>query len=233
MLTQSLESAQEKIEGFNFDARKHVLEFDDVLNFQRKIFYGRRREILLGSDEAVRAYIAEISLNGDETERNQVEQKMAQAAPEHIAALRGVILQAMDMFWVEHLETMDYMRASVNLRAYGQRDPLVEYKREGLRMFKDMELAIALEILKLISQIDFAGMSAQAQVPVAPKLVETREGAEGLTAEVPAVSSSSAPTTSDGSKIGRNDPCPCGSGKKYKACGLIDTEEHRKRMENK
>jgi preprotein translocase subunit SecA len=234
MITKSLESAQEKIEGFNFDARKHVLEFDDVLNFQRKIFYGRRREILLGSVEAVRAYVAEVSLSGDEEERAKVEEKMSKAAPEHIVALRAVILQAMDMYWVEHLETMDYMRASVNLRAYGQRDPLVEYKREGLRMFKDMELAIALEVLKLIPQIDFAGMSAQVPASVSPKLVETREGAEELTAEAPVASStSSASTTPDGTKIGRNDPCFCGSGKKYKACGLVDSEEHKRNMQNK
>ncbi len=212
MITRSLEGAQQKIEGFNFDARKHVLEFDDVLNFQRKIFYGRRRDILLGKEDAIKNYVREMLVNADEPEKVKIEEKLNKADAGYLEVLRRVILQAMDMFWVEHLEVMDYMRSSVNLRAYGQRDPLVEYKREGLRLFKDMEISIGLEVLKLIPQIQPNASFFNAPV----QLTETMEGAKELTTESP--QSSSSPRSSDGEKIGRNDPCFCGSGKKYKNC---------------
>ncbi|HBD25099.1 MAG: preprotein translocase subunit SecA [Candidatus Zambryskibacteria bacterium RIFOXYD1_FULL_40_13] len=217
MITRSLEGAQEKIEGFNFDARKHVLEFDDVLNFQRKIVYARRRDILLGDDEAVKAYIQEILVDANEAERKSVEEKISKADSDYLRVLRRVILQSMDMYWVEHLEVMDYMRSSVNLRAYGQRDPLVEYKREGLQLFKSMEISIGQEVIKLIPQIQ---PSIKFDAPV--KLTETMEDAGGLTAEAPKPSESH--RAPDGSRVGRNDPCWCGAKKsdgvpiKYKNC---------------
>jgi preprotein translocase subunit SecA len=211
MITKSLENAQEKIEGFNFDARKHVLEFDDVLNFQRKIIYARRRDILLGSDSVVRDYIQSILIDVGDDERKVIEEKMTKADSEYLKVLRRVILQSIDMYWVEHLEVMDYMRSSVNLRAYGQRDPLVEYKHEGLRLFKDMEISVGQEILKLIPQIQ---PSIKFDAPV--KLTETMEGAKDISKET--VASEDSNRAPDGSKIGRNDPCYCGSGKKYKHC---------------
>ncbi|MEQ1500292.1 MAG: preprotein translocase subunit SecA [Parcubacteria group bacterium] len=227
MITRTLESAQEKIEGFNFDARKHVLEFDDVLNYQRKIFYGRRRDILLGKEDSIKSYVKEILVNVDEVEKAKIEEKLSGADSGYLNVLRRVILQSMDMFWVEHLEVMDYMRSSVNLRAYGQRDPLVEYKREGLKLFKDMEVSIGLEVLKIIPQIQPELSFYNAPV----KLTETMEDAQSLTVEAP--KSADVVRSSDGEKIGRNDPCFCGSGKKYKACGLLDTEEHKNRIQGK
>ena len=134
--------------------------------------------------------------------------------------LRRIILQAMDMYWIEHLEVMDYMRSSVNLRAYGQRDPLVEYKREGLKLFKEMEIAIVEEIKKLIPQIKSSEIFFDAPV----KLTEILEGAQNLTTEKAQSSQSLTPRTSEGEKIGRNDPCFCGAKKpdgtsiKYKNC---------------
>ncbi|MEI6843642.1 MAG: preprotein translocase subunit SecA [bacterium] len=228
MITKSLESAQEKIEGFNFDARKHVLEFDDVLNYQRKIFYGRRRDILLSDDSVVISYVNEIVGHASPEERERIEQKISGANSDYIKILRQVILQAMDMFWVDHLEMMDYMRSSVNLRAYGQRDPLVEYKREGLRLFKEMEFSTEQEVLKLIPQIQPNEIFFKAP----EKLVETRDGADALTAEATKASDKTN-TAPDGQKIGRNDPCFCGSGKKYKKCGELNTEEHQKNMASK
>jgi preprotein translocase subunit SecA len=214
MITKSLENAQQKIEGFNFDARKHVLEFDDVLNFQRKIMYTRRREILLGSHNVIKNHVKEL-YKKEENENAENTLTMDEATTDYIETLRRVILQAMDMYWIEHLETMDYMRSSVNLRAYGQRDPLVEYKREGLRYFKEMEIAIEEEIKKLISQIQ----PNTVILNNAPqKLVETQEGAQSLTVEAPQASNQETPRTAEGEKIGRNDPCFCGSGKKYKHC---------------
>jgi preprotein translocase subunit SecA len=225
MITRSLESAQEKIEGLNFDARKHVLEFDDVLNYQRKIMYGRRREVLLGDRERIINYIKEILAFATEDESKVIMDRLDNADSAYTETLRRVILQATDMYWVEHLEVMDYMRSSVNLRAYGQRDPLVEYKREGLRLFKEMEVSVANEIIKLIPQIKTNEVFFDEPV----KLKEIKDNSSSLTQET--VSSSSISVkNSEGDKVGRNDPCPCGSGKKYKSCGLINSEEHKKRM---
>ncbi|OHB13034.1 MAG: preprotein translocase subunit SecA [Candidatus Zambryskibacteria bacterium RIFCSPLOWO2_12_39_8] len=235
MITNSLESAQQKIEGFNFDTRKHVLEFDDVLNFQRKIMYSRRREILTGPDDAVKSYVlglyteAEGENAAGKLTLGEATTERATTALAMTATLRRVILQTIDMFWTEHLETMDYMRSSVNLRAYGQRDPLVEYKREGLQLFKTMEISIGQEILKLILQIQASGVASTEPV----RLTETREGAESLTAEGQMASQRETPRTADGEKIGRNDPCFCGSGKKYKKCGELNTEEHNRIMAQK
>ncbi len=227
MITKSLENAQEKIEGFNFDARKHVLEFDDVLNYQRKIFYGRRRDVLLGTVDSLKEYISEMTVSVGEEEKKLVDEKMSGADAAYMTALRRVILQAMDMFWIEHLEVMDYMRASVNLRAYGQRDPLVEYKREGLQLFKNMEIAIGQEILKLIPQIQPEKVFFNEPV----KLTESLEGDSVASLEVSRPQET--PRTSDGEKIGRNDPCFCGSEKKYKKCGELNTEEHQNMLKSK
>ncbi len=131
--------------------------------------------------------------------------------PAYVATLRRVVLQAIDMYWVEHLETMDYMRSSVNLRAYGQRDPLVEYKREGLQLFKDMEVSIEEEIKKLVPQI-----TTEVFVDTPRQFIEKREDSSSTSPQPSSVSPTA--KTPDGAKIGRNDPCFCGSGKKYKNC---------------
>lgn len=221
MITGSLEKAQERIEGFHFDARKNVLQFDDVLNYQRTIIYKRRRAILLNEDNAVETYLAGLLAKATDEEKSQIEGKRAEFGNEEfLAVVRMVILQSIDMFWVDHLEMMDYLRGSVNLRAYGQREPLVEYKKEGLLLFKAMEENIEDEILKLIPHI-----GKQITVEQEKNLQEIREGAEELTRETAVVSS--------GNEAGRNDPCPCGSGKKYKKCGLLNTEEHQKLMVSK
>ncbi len=211
MITKSLEGAQEKIEGFNFDARKHILEFDDVLNFQRKIMYARRNAILRGGDLEVKNYLAEILPTVTQEEREPVEKLLQNATPEYLANIRRLILQTIDMFWIDHLEMMDYMRSSVNLRAYGQRDPLVEYKREGLKLFKDMEFSIGLEIIKLIPQI----AQQQVKMEMPARLVEMNENA---TSAEERSTSALGHTTPDGRKLGRNDPCWCGSNKKFKYC---------------
>ncbi|MBX4210761.1 preprotein translocase subunit SecA [Candidatus Parcubacteria bacterium] len=225
LITRSLESAQKKIEGFNFDARKHVLQYDDVLNYQRKIVYERRRKILVGDLADVESYLAEVATGDDELQKVVEEKKKKLGSEPFLQTLRMVILQTIDMFWVEHLEVMDYMRSSVNLRAYGQRDPLVEYKREGLRLFKEMEDSTLDEVAKLIPHIggqEFASVAQNVQV--------IHKEAESITASAPnqSVARVQALKDQEGNKVGRNDPCPCGSGKKYKNCGLINAPEHQK-----
>lgn len=223
-ITRSIEQAQEKIEGFNFDARKHVLEFDDVLNYQRKIFYQRRSSILSGDPSVVQEYVEGVIAQLTEEDKVPLEQKLKEGGDALIPALRQVVLQTMDMYWVEHLEVMDYMRSSVNLRAYGQRDPLTEYKREGLRLFKEMEQSIEGQICRLIPQIQTNAIFAQETT----ELREAREGAEALTEE------RQISIQSSGQEAGRNDPCPCGAinpetGEvyKYKKCGMINAPYHK------
>ncbi|HEY4522870.1 MAG TPA: preprotein translocase subunit SecA [Candidatus Paceibacterota bacterium] len=142
MITKSLETAQKRIEGFNFDARKQVLAYDDVMNTQRLAIYARRRAALLGSAEEVEALARDLVVN-DETVKIAFDERQAALADAFIPLLRRLLLQVVDAFWLEHLETMEYMRRSVSLRAYGQRDPLIEYRREGLARFRQLESDIA------------------------------------------------------------------------------------------
>src|SRR3989339_620064 len=222
LITRSLETAQTKIEGFNFDSRKHILEYDDVLNYQRKLVYERRRAVLLGNQEMVQEKFNEV-IAGDEAAIKIIEEKIKLIGTEEFYRIAKILLlQSIDMFWVDHLEIMDYTRSSVNLRSYGQRDPLVEYKKEGLRLFKEMNEAINEQVLKILPNIG-AGAYAREE----EKLKDTQkhmtlagggvEDGEDNKEGVVAVSHKS-------DKIGRNDPCPCGAKKadgtpiKYKHC---------------
>ncbi|MEK7125858.1 MAG: preprotein translocase subunit SecA, partial [Patescibacteria group bacterium] len=135
MITKSLETAQERIEGFNFDSRKQVLAYDDVMNTQRLAIYARRRSALIGGNEEVEELV--LTLIGDGS--SALEAKRNELGDDFVPLLRRLLLQFTDMFWLEHLETMDYLRRSVSLRAYGQRDPLIEYRREGLSRFRQLE----------------------------------------------------------------------------------------------
>lgn len=154
MITRSLETAQTRIEGFNFDARKHVLEYDDVMNLHRKTVYERRRKMLVGRDDEVITELMNIVDQNDQGIMGVIKVKREMFGEVGFAGvLRRLSLQAIDMFWVEHLEAMDYLRSSVNLRAYGQRDPLVEYKREGLGLFKSMQVAINAQIINTLPNL--------------------------------------------------------------------------------
>ncbi|MBI2476245.1 MAG: preprotein translocase subunit SecA [Candidatus Taylorbacteria bacterium] len=246
LITRSLETAQTKIEGFNFDARKHVLEYDDVLNHQRTIIYGRRRNILRGSVAELEQTLFEMAGGDESLAKGVSDKKQAIGDEEFFRHLRRLMLQALDTFWIEHLEVMDYMRGSVNLRAYGQRDPLVEYKKEGLRLFKEMEAAAADQIVRLIPTVGGATAAVAPLEAERRRLAEVHEQAQtighrldevGLRPD--AVGSGDLESNrqhhgTQGStlnpekgrtfakvKVGRNDPCPCGavnatSGKIYK-----------------
>jgi len=228
LITKSLESAQTKIEGFNFDSRKHILEYDDILNHQRKTIYDRRRKLLLGTPDEVEARLMEVVGENAEA-RKIIEGKIATVGRERfLVVVRQLMLQAIDMFWVEHLEVMDYTRSSVNLRAYGQRDPLVEYKKEGLRLFREMQAAIDAQILNLLPHV-----AGGIITPEAVQLREVHEQAQTIGAGTSSTSSSApAPAKPE---VGRNDPCPCGAinpstGEvyKWKKCGMINAQQHRK-----
>ncbi len=214
LVSKSIEGAQEKIEGFHFDARKHVLEYDDVLNFQRKLIYSRRRTILTGTPDEVELVLSELLAGNDELEQI-VSKKRQELEEQFLPSLRQLLLQIIDMLWLEHLEAMDYLRSSVRLRAYGQRDPLVEYKREGLSMFKEMEASLAANITRMLPNVGGIKLTTEQK-----NLQEVRIGTDQILANTQSLKFKA-------QTVGRNDPCPCGSGLKYKRCGLINAKEHR------
>ncbi|MEK7209167.1 MAG: preprotein translocase subunit SecA [Patescibacteria group bacterium] len=183
LVARAVESAQKKIEGLNFDLRRQLLEYDNVLNHQRSIVYHRREQILLGDRPTLLVLLKDYQ------------------PPESVSLddLRRIMLGALDALWVDHLEAMEYLKQSVRLRAYGQRDPFVEYKREGLQLFKAMEAAMMETIAGSVRQIVESGDEKLRQIKIPPAIIPP-------------------PVVSGAAKIGRNDPCPCGSGKKYKKC---------------
>jgi preprotein translocase subunit SecA len=154
LITKSIETAQNKIEGFNFDARKHLLEYDNVLNTQRVAIYNRRRKILEGEISYLEEELQKIiTLAGDEFSKI-VDGKISNIGQtEFYEIFRRLLLQTIDNLWVDHLETMDFIRSSVSLRAYGQRDPLVEYKKEGLRLYRILETMINEQIINILPKI--------------------------------------------------------------------------------
>jgi len=154
MISKQLESAQTRIEGFHFDARKQVLAYDDVLNKQRHIIYKRRRKLLVGDRKDIDEAIAEvIRLDPDTLERAVEDKKIELGEERWYDVARKLVLQMTDIVWVEHLEVMNYTRSSVNLRAYGQRNPLIEYQKEGTRLFAEMQMAIKERIAEIIPHL--------------------------------------------------------------------------------
>jgi len=208
IISRAIESAQEKVEGMNFDLRKHILEYDDVMNKHREVFYKKRREIIEKSQtpmtndqNGLRSYILGITKKAGFSE-GDYDKKEKQVGQENMRQLEKLLcLQVFDTFWLEHLENMEYLRDSVRLRAYGQQDPLVEYKSEGHKMFQKLLQTIETTIANAIFK---------AELRVQPRDVRP----------------ASAPLRgASAGKVGRNDPCPCGkinpqTGKpmKYKRC---------------
>ena len=198
LVTRSLESAQTKIEGFNFDARKHVLEYDNVLDKQRRAIYERRRRILAGKGEAIAQVLTELA--GESAEALAVLEKKEQelGLDNFLSAARTIMLQMLDTLWVDHLEGMEYLRGSVNLRAYGQRDPLVEYRKEGTNMFKAMEDDFKGRVFETLERLEPlpagapTGLAVEAPIePVIP--ASASAGPQGQAA------------ATDESEMGRND----------------------------
>jgi preprotein translocase subunit SecA len=209
-ISNTLENAQAKIEGFHFDSRKHTLEYDNVMNHQRKIVYERRRVMLMGDFIEIQNFLNSLYLQYPTLEEIIKQKRSALGDTLFFETVRRIALYATDTLWVEHLETMEYTRSSVNLRAYGQREPLIEYKKEGLRLFKEMEANFKEQVFSLISTIN-AGVKENTNTEVVesrPELILSSSDGN----DIPITIKRETP------KIGRNDPCSCGSGKKYKQC---------------
>ena len=304
MVSRSIEQAQKKVEGNNFDIRKHLVEYDDVLNKQREAIYARRRAILKAAvvnpaelktqvqaiiEEEIAQMVAFHTALEDESKWNleeiyeaihsmfpvpkdvrkkldDIETQAGDASADAVArdkiinylislahkfydevekaitaqarqlaiptadsimreAEKSLSLRAIDSLWVKHLTTMDYLRGSIGLQSYGQRDPLVEYKRQAFRMYKDLLASIRREVAYNIFKV---GVSQQAVQAAPPRRQMQEQGPAKTQAEAKSVFSSAVSSTGGpvmakprdetGHKVGRNDPCPCGSGKKYKKC---------------
>jgi preprotein translocase subunit SecA len=199
MITRSLEKAQTRIEEIHFDSRKHVLAYDDVLNIQRQSIYARRRALLTEGDGAVDTEVATI-VQSDSELQEMVQKKREEMGADFYPAAKRILLQGIDFLWVEHLEAMEYLRSSVNLRAYGQRDPLVEYKKEGLRLFKQMGETYVMHARSLIPHM------GGAPAPVASQRV-MGSAISGITAQS---------AVSEKKEFGRNDKVTITDGKDMK-----------------
>ena len=261
MINKSIENAQVKVEAFHFDMRKHLVEYDDVVNTHREVIYGERDKILSGADlkaniqdmlaeqisEIVAAtlgdsrpvdwdidlFIAEVGtvlpppdefFDDDYFEKNDVDaiesrllehaektyEEMEEALTSEIMRdlERYLLLRSIDTNWVQHLTTMENLRQGIGLHAYGQRDPLVMYRKEGMDQFQLLEQKI---------QSDVAHAIFRAQVTIGQPLANG-SGRARRRRSAPQPVRSAATTVKGGRKVGRNQPCPCGSGKKYKRC---------------
>ncbi len=237
VLSGAIESAQAKIEGMNFDLRKHLLDYDDVLNKHRDVIYKKRREILQKAENSeLKEYILEMVKNSEYSVEDY-EKKEKEVGEENMRKIEKIIaLRTLDFLWMDHLENMEYLRDSVRLRAYGQKDPLVEYKNEGHRMFKRLLSAVDAGIVNTIFQVSlverpdgfapagaqqgkqgdfaaggaqpdgFAVAGAQGNTP-APSFSQPSSSASEF---APARRAENPAAGQRRAKPGRNDPCPCG-----------------------
>ncbi len=211
MVSGVIESAQGKIEGLHFDARKHLLDYDNVVNKHREVVYKKRNEVLRKNLQELREFALEIidksgKSNEDffEKEKEVGEEKMAQV-------IKITALRTLDSLWVEHLDNMEELRGSVKLRAYGQKDPLIEYKNEGHRSFH--------ELLRTFEK-NFSEMIIKFRIADSSPVEKSEQGVRRYSNQKSASSSLGKKRI----KVGRNDPCPCGAKKadgrpvKYKHC---------------
>ncbi len=256
MITKAIENAQKKVEAHNFDIRKHLIEYDDVMNKQRTEIYSFRKEILQGEDlnERIFGMIDEVieellsiycpeekhveewdmkglkdsvygifSITPDISPMTQdslrdvlisevrkaYENKESEVGSDVMRYLEKVVLlQIIDTQWKDHLFAMDHLKEGIGLRGYGQKDPLVEYKKEAFDVFADMISRVSTEVVRRLFKIQVQKKETILKEPVKQMRVNYNRGD----------SSSPSQVVRRGKKVGRNDPCPCGSGKKFKKC---------------
>ncbi len=273
MISKAIENAQRKVEGHNFDIRKHLLEYDDVMNKQREVIYRQRREVLGGDDltnviqdmtadqvESVVAAFANGRLTSEDWNWDGFEEQMmelfhidpnwnnddkagmntdsfrekignyvqeqykiqeqenGEETQRHLE--RVILLQTVDTHWKDHLLSMDHLKQGIGLRGYGQKNPLDEYKKEGYNLFINMietvkhETISTLMRVRVVQQDDVERLEEERRRRMQEQQEQAKmnQGAAGEDAPV------QKPATRESAKVGRNAPCPCGSGKKYKKC---------------
>ncbi len=229
MITHSLESAQKKIEGFHFDSRKQVLAYDNVLNQQRHIMYERRKKLLQGSSDDVKVFISELVAFEPAIEAKIEERKSEFGEEAWYEIVRRLMLQVNDILWVEHLEVMQHTRSSVSLRAYGQQDPLIEYRKEAIRLFKEMQEAVLHRVIELIPVVEKAAVEKEEE---ALKKAQAHAALTGGARQTAPESKPNVPERKE-EKIGRNEMVTITNGQKTehmkykKAEALIQKEGWR------
>ncbi|HEV8640966.1 MAG TPA: preprotein translocase subunit SecA [Methylomirabilota bacterium] len=273
LVTRAIATAQKRVEAHNFEIRKHLLEYDDVMNKQREIVYGMRRQILGGESQAetigewiedlveatVDAYVPagvhpeewdvtalnealyrqfDVRVPSDrhlevtsreglgqlvgEAVRERYTERERELGPELLRALeRHEMLIVIDQQWKDHLLSIDHLKEGIGLRGYGQRDPLTEYKREAFDLFQDMAERVKSAVVERLFKVQIV-REAPMELPTLTAWADTRETRGETPAEPRRAPAPSAPRTPTGEKLGRNDPCYCGSGKKYKKCCLLN-----------
>jgi len=270
MITRAIENAQRKVEGHHFDIRKHLLEYDDVMNKQREVIYQQRREVLEGdnlqqalqemTEDLIAGIVGEVvqekidakdwdweyceqqvtdifglKPEWSEEQKSEFDAELLQQAIAEIGEQarlaqeesngvenqrqieRIILLQIVDSHWKEHLLSMDHLKEGIGLRGYGQKNPLNEYKKEAFDLFMTMIEAVKLQTIKTLMRVRLVQEEEVERLEEERRQRQEQEmqmnkgaaGEQGKTQE---------PVKRDGDKIGRNAPCPCGSGKKYKKC---------------
>jgi len=224
LITKAIEQAQRKVESHNFEIRKQLVDYDDVMNRHREAIYRRRlRALLLQNEQQYLSLRSELLSLMSQSEKTAYENKASHWPEESRRQIEQLItLRAIDVLWVEHLKAMEALREGIGLRGYGQREPLVEYKQESFKLFQNLLQAVDQQIVDLLLRAQLTPESTKISVSATAKQMNAQ-----------------AANRQDGSankkeKVGRNDPCPCGAinpntGKpyKYKHCGLIDAPHHR------
>ncbi len=181
IISRQIEKAQEKVEGFHFDARKSTLDYDNVLSYQRETIYQKRDRILRRDEEFFREIESHVFQSiPEELARELRKKKDALPDPQYWALFHRLALYVLDHLWMEHLQVMDYTRQAVNLRAYGQRDPLVEYKKEGLRLYNEMNDAFYRKLGELLANIDVDSILGINKKEVKEDKDEEKKGEEGI-----------------------------------------------------
>ena len=211
MISKQIEGAQKRIEGFNFDARKRILAYDDVLSHQRASIYGKRRKYLVGDHTAIDTFLSDVYALDPTLEAVCGEKKKLLGEAEFYTVVRRLLLQTIDFFWLEHLEIMDYLRHSVNLRAYGQRDPLIEYRKEGLRMFQSLELGIKERAAELLPQLGVGAFESEEA-----RMKRESAKAQETGARTEDGSATPAEPVRNDDKVGRNELVEITNGKETK-----------------
>lgn len=216
MLNKQLEAAQTRIEGFHFDARKQVLAYDDVINKQRQVIYARRSRLLLGDQAEVNKMLSEVVDLVPETAEIIDKKKVEFGEVTWPEIIRKLFLQVTDIIWVEHLEVMNYTRSSVTLRAYGQRDPLIEYRKEAARLFREMQESTLRRVAEILPNIQPEAIAKEEE--------ELKRVAQAAQATGGKTDNKKGPRTSDKSH-GRNDLVKITDGKDIKEMKFKKAEE--------
>ncbi len=224
LISASIENAQKKVESMNFDSRRNVVEFDDVVNVQRETIYSLRRNILQSKIEEKEEFFSwiESKLSLDEDSQKTINAQRKKYGDDiWFEVEKRVALETIDLLWMDHIDTMDDLREGVKLRSYGQSDPLVEYRRDGKDLFEKLLNETWSTVADRLTKVEVnivENRPIEQAVDSTNVQYEAGKLESGVGEEIEEVKKENHMPIVKGEKVGRNDPCPCGSGKKFKNC---------------